>query len=146
MIDRSIYPINEPVFPHWANLGIEKETEHREFMNNNPSSSVWDSYNHSTDLININFARWRYMEIKIATKVDQDKRECGWCKNNPFMKGDIVIREQVSQQDFDTLHPACAQQKLLAIKENLLNGIDKLDQMIYHCHGLQMSTVRRITQ
>ena len=81
------------------------------------------------------------MMLKYATDVDEDKRICKECfppgaeaqlvrDENSFTKGQLVIREQFSLQDFDTLHIECAMNKLIRIRDEIQEGIDKFESIV----------------
>jgi hypothetical protein len=146
--DRTRYPINEPIFPHWSNMGAVLDEEmaedqaKREREGDTAYVPRWKWMESKSDLIQKDFGRWRYMEMRFATPTDATKRKCMWCENKDngqetilFHKNDIVVREHVSQSDFTSLHPQCALEKLIAVKENMEKGIEKLEGMIYQSHG-----------
>jgi len=158
MINRNNYPINEPIFPHWMNVGAKFEdviAENHDIQkddNGNLPYIPWKWKEEFSNLLTKDNGRWRYMEIKIATKADED-RECKRCKENheeaykknpkPFKKGTVVIREQFSQQDFTTLHPQCSIQKINKIKEELNTASDRLMRLIYESAGIIINTNQR---
>ena len=151
-MNRNNYPINEPIFPHWSNLGARLEAEaDRQWNDEDRSSGKWYYYQQHQSPISKDWSRWRYMEFRYATEIDVRKRTCEWCHDKleerglteaeiipeiiPFRKNDIVIREQVSQQDFKTLHVECAREKLEFIKECFNKALEDMDEMIYKSHG-----------
>ena len=136
MISRNNYPINEPVFPHWSNLGARLEAEaDRDWEKDDRQHGKWHYRQRHESAVSKDWSRWKYMEFRYATDVDAKKRICEWCNENPFRKNDIVIREQVSQQDFNTLHVQCAREKLESIRESFNEALKNMDDMIYRCHG-----------
>jgi hypothetical protein len=151
MTNRNDYPINEPIFPHWGNLGSEKELEMAEWLSEHPTYPTWREKEARGDIINKEYARWRYMEIRIATDTDAKSRMCTECRvpvegmearwnhatGRQFVKGQIVIREQVSAQDFNTMHLDCAQQKVMEIKDSITRALDRMEHMINACALIQ---------
>ena len=136
MISRNNYPVNEPVFPHWSNLGARLEAEaDRDWEKDDRQHGKWHYRQHHESAVSKDWSRWKYMEFRYATDVDAKKKICEWCNENPFRKNDIVIREQVSQQDFSTLHVECARKKLELIRESFKEALENMDDMIYRCHG-----------
>jgi hypothetical protein len=140
-MNRNNYPINEPIFPHWNNLGVEKDNE---FDRDMPYEDNWKARRDMQDLITQDWARWRFMEFKIATYTDE-KKKCEWCIKKfqdqhmepiqidieliRFRKGEPVIREQVSVQNFKTLHIECAREKIQSLKDNIDKSIEKMELM-----------------
>jgi len=153
MNNENNYPINEPIFPHWHNLGSEKELEMEEWRVRHPTYNTWREKENKGDIINKEYGRWRYMEFRIATDTDANSRMCRECKvpvegsrevdgqptewnhapGRHFVKGQIVIREQVSAQDFNTMHLDCAQQKVMEIKDSVTRALDRMEHMINAC-------------
>jgi hypothetical protein len=130
--NRDSYPLNEPIFPNWYNFGAEiEETDGYREMN-------WRQKSKLQDIINTGWAEWRFMQIQLATSIDEHKRQCQWCLGKsvmvgelvPFVKDTIVIREQYSSKKFNTLHLQCAIEKLQAIKENIEAGQEKLNRWL----------------
>ena len=135
-MNRNNYPINEPIFPHWSNLGARLEAEaDRQWEDDEKQHGRWHYRQQYESPVSKDWSRWKYMEFRYATDVDAKKRICEWCNENPFRKNDIVIREQVSQQDFNTLHVECAKKKLESIRESFNEALKNMDDMIYRCHG-----------
>mgnify|MGYP001576420692 FL=1 len=135
-MNRNNYPINEPIFPHWSNLGARLEAEaDRHWEGGGRQHGRWHYRQQYESAVSKDWSRWKYMEFRYATDVDAKKRICEWCNENPFRKNDIVIREQVSQQDFNTLHVQCAKKKLESIRESFNEALKNMDDMIYRCHG-----------
>ena len=135
-MNRNNYPINEPIFPHWSNLGARLEAEaDRQWEEDDRQHGKWHYRQQYESAVSKDWSRWKYMEFRYATDVDAKKRICEWCNENPFRKNDIVIREQVSQQDFNTLHVQCAREKLESIRESFNEALRNMDNMIYRCHG-----------
>ena len=148
--DREKYPINEPVFPHWGNIGMEleevmaEEADQRELNGDTAYRYRWRELEEKSDIIMKDYARWRYMEMRFATPADvEPKRKCMWCekklealRRDPIRKDNIIIREMVSQGDFHSMHPDCALEKLNEIRESINKGIEKLEGMIYESHSV----------
>ena len=153
-MNRNNYPINEPIFPHWSNLGARLEAKaDRQFEEEGLrlNEGRWHYYQQYQSPISKDWSRWKYMEFRYATDIDAKKRTCEWCHDKlekqgwteaeivsqvvPFRKNDIVIREQVSQQDFKTLHVECAREKLESLKECFDKALEDMDEMIYKSHG-----------
>ena len=147
--NRTHYPINEPVFPHWQNIGmvLDNETiaenEQRAFDGDTTYRPRWRELESKSDIVMKDYSRWRYMVMRHATEADTEpKRKCMWCENkiealrrDPIRKKNIIIREMVNQGDFNSMHPDCALEKLNMIKESIEKGIEKLEGMIYQSHG-----------
>ena len=162
MTNKNNYPINEPIFPHWGNLGSEKESEMAE--GGDYYNTTWRQKEAKGDIINKEHAKWRYMEIRVATDTDFNSRICQECKvpvegsrefegqptewtHSPrgrFVKGQMVVREQVSSQDFNTLHLECAHQKITKIKDSVLRALDRMEHMINTCESIQTKKKRTI--
>ena len=131
--NRTNYPLNEPIFPNWYNFGsaIDEEVEANRNM-------TWTQKTKLQDMVNVGWAQWRFMQIQLATSVDEHKRQCQWCLDKgvmvgelaPFEKDTIVIREQYSDRKFETLHIQCAIEKLQAIRENVEAGQEKLNRWL----------------
>ena len=135
-MNRDNYPINEPIFPHWSNLGARLEAEaDRHWEDDEKQHGRWHYHQQYESPVSKDWSRWKYMEFRYATDVDAKKRICEWCNENPFRKNDIVIREQVSQQDFNTLHVESKKKKLESIRESFNEALKNMDDMIYRCHG-----------
>ena len=157
MTNRNNYPINEPIFPHWGNLGSEKELEMAEWSSEHPTYTTWREKEAKGDIINKEYARWRYMEIRIATDTDAKSRMCTECRvpveggrefegqpttwthatGGNFVKGEIVVREQVSQQDFQTMHMDCAYQKITKIRDSVIRGLDRMEHLMNACASIR---------
>jgi len=144
--NRDNYPINEPVFPHWGNIGMILDAE---VDLENLDTPRWRALESKSDIIMKDYARWRYMEMRYATEADTPaKRKCMWCekklealRHEPIRKNNIIIREMVSQGDFQPLHLDCALEKLNEIKESLAKGIEKLEGMIYQSHSVSKNNL-----
>ena len=164
MTNENNYPINEPIFPHWGNLGSEKESEMAEWQLEHPTYGDWREKEAKGDIINKEYAKWRFMEIRVATDTDAQSRICQECKvpvegarefegqptewthapRGHFVKGQIVVREQVSVQDFNTLHLECAHQKLSKIEDSVTRGLKNLEHMINTCVNMNIETRGRL--
>ena len=141
------YPIKEPMFPHVSNMGREGYQAYQAEVDEIDSDSEQTSrerYDRKSaaqkrqlSRVNVDWGRWKYMEVRYATQVDQDSRRCEWCSSGEdtdvfesFTKGNVVIREQFSNQDFKTLHMQCAVDKIEAIKRDIRAGQEKLVEII----------------
>lgn len=138
---RNEYPVNEPVFPNLENCGLdieEKVAEHIPIT----GRERWVLKKELLPTITKEWTnKWMYMMFKYATDVDENKRICKECfppgaeaqlvkDENSFTKGQLVIREQFSLQDFDTLHIQCAMNKLIRIRDEIQEGIDKFESIV----------------
>lgn len=148
--DRTQYPVFEPLFPHYENIGMENESaieeDEQAILNEFPDINTIDWQvkrgirQKYESLINRDWGRWKWMEVRIATNTDKDGRRCEWCishhnlnKNDNatmFAKGDIVVREQFSQTDFRTLHMRCALEKITSLQDALQDGKERLQTYI----------------
>lgn len=140
---RNEYPVNEPVFPNLENCGLEiEEAIDREFEDIHGNYRRNQLKREKLPTITKEWTnKWMYMMFKYATDVDEDRRICKECfppgaeaqlerDENSFTKGHLVIREQFSVQDFDTLHIQCAMNKLIRIRDNIQEGIDKFESIV----------------
>lgn len=152
-MNRDNYPVNEPIFPHWNNLGARLEAEADALWENDGMTRAKWVYRQGvkTSLVSKDWSRWKHMEFRYATDIDAKKRTCEWCYDKldsmgkqkaeidkeiiPFRKNDIVIREQFSNQDFRTLHVECAREKLNAVKKDFDKALENMDEMMYIAHG-----------
>ena len=177
MINRNNYPLYEPVFQNWNNVGAKAEeiikAKYRA-KGKDDSYIFWQDKQEYLDMICTGFYGWTHMEIRTATKTDEE-RQCKWCRQklvqyevnttnengritstilnlpegieiNKFKKGDVVIREQMSGTGFETLHVDCAQEKLAAIKESIEKGEDKLHGLIIASENIRQSKRRKSNQ
>jgi len=172
MINRNNYPIYEPVFKNWNNIGAESEAkiiaEQRAEGEVDYAYIRWQDKKEYLDILRKNY-NWMYMEVRFATKADEE-RECKWCREkldqyeviadkygrttppddyieiNEFRKGDVVIREQTTTTGFDTLHIDCAQEKLAAIRESIARGEDTLHSLIIASEHIRQPRRRRSNQ
>ena len=138
---RNEYPVNEPVFPNLENCGLDIEEKVAEQL---PITGKqrWVLKKELLPTITKEWTnKWMYMMLKYATDVDEDKRICKECfppgaeaqlvrDENSFTKGQLVIREQFSLQDFETLHIECAMNKLIRIRDEIQEGIDKFESIV----------------
>jgi len=172
MITRNNYPIYEPVFKNWRNIGAESEeqiiTSKRE-AGDTETYIGWRDKKQYLDILSKDY-NWIYMEVRLATNTDEN-RECKWCKQkldqyeviedkygrttsnppegmeiNKFHKGDVVIREQMTANGFDTLHIDCAQEKLAAVKESVTKGEETLRNLIIASENIRQPKRRRSNQ
>ena len=172
MITRNNYPIYEPVFKNWRNIGAESEeqiiTSKRE-AGDTETYIGWRDKKQYLDILCKDY-NWMYMEVRLATNTDEN-RECKWCKQkldqyeviedkygrttsnppegmeiNKFHKGDVVIREQMTANGFDTLHIDCAQEKLAAVKESVTKGEETLRNLIIASEKIQRPKRRKSNQ
>jgi len=136
---RNEYPVNEPVFPNLENCGLDIEEKVAEQLT---GRERWALKKELLPTITNEWTnKWMYMMLKYATDVDEDKRICKECfppgaeaqlvrDENSFTKGQLVIREQFSLQDFDTLHIQCAMNKLIRIRSEIQEGIDNFETIV----------------
>ena len=140
------YPVKEPLFPHYSNMGRDATLDYEQERDSIDEKDLTSAQNYdqkqdarkrNISRINLDWGRWKYMEVRYATQVDQDSRTCEWClEEHPnsevesFRKGNIVVREQFSNQDFKTLHMICAVDKIESLKTSLQLGQDKLLEII----------------
>jgi len=126
---RNEYPVNEPVFPNLENCGLDIEEKVAEQLT---GRERWALKKELLPTITNEWTnKWMYMMLKYATDVDEHKRICKECggKNN-FTKDQLVIREQFSLQDFNTLHIQCAMNKLIRIRSEIQEGIDNFETIV----------------
>jgi len=175
MITRNNYPIYEPVFKNWRNIGVESEEQiiaRKREAGDAETYIGWRDKKQYLDILCKDY-NWMYMEVRLATNTDEN-RECKWCRQklaqyevhttndrgyvtttfnppegmeiNKFHKGDVVIREQHTMTGFETLHVDCATEKLAAIKENIARGEDRLHNLIIASENIQKPKRRRSNQ
>jgi hypothetical protein len=137
MYERNNYPIYEPVFLNWNNIGAEAEEKvisQKRDEGRDDTYIGWADRKEHLDLLLKDWYGWAYMEVRFATNTDEG-RQCKWCRQklvqyevnttsenrvvsttlnlpegmeiNKFKKGDVVIREQQSKTGFETLHVDC---------------------------------------
>ena len=176
MYERNNYPIYEPVFLNWNNIGAEAEEKvisQKRDEGRDDTYIGWADKKEHLDLLLKDWYGWAYMEVRFATNTDEG-RQCKWCRQklvqyevnttsenrvvsttlnlpegieiNKFKKGDVVIREQQSKTGFETLHVDCAQEKLAAIKESIAKGEDRLHSLIIASENIRQPKRRRSNQ
>jgi len=126
---RNEYPVNEPVFPNLENCGLDIEEKVAEQLT---GRERWALKKELLPTITNEWTnKWMYMMLKYATDVDEHKRICKECGGkNSFTKDQLVIREQFSLQDFNTLHIQCAMNKLIRIRSEIQEGIDNFETIV----------------
>jgi hypothetical protein len=68
--------------------------------------------------------------FKYATDVDEDRRICKECFP-PGAEAQLVRDENsFTKGDFDTLHIQCAMNKLIRIRDDIQEGIDKFESIV----------------
>jgi hypothetical protein len=83
MINRNNYPLYEPVFQNWNNVGAEAEeiikAKYRA-KGKDDSYIFWSDKREYLDMICTDYHfDWAHMEIRTATKTDEG-RQCKWCR------------------------------------------------------------------
>jgi len=140
---RDEYPINEPVFPNLENCGLEiEEAVERKHGLQHRNYSRWVLKKELLPTMTKEWTnRWMYMTFKYATDVDANKRVCQECyppgtdeelirNEDRFTKGQLVIREQFSLQDFNTLHVECAMRKIVRIRNDINEGLNNYESIL----------------
>lgn len=140
---RNEYPVNEPVFPNLENCGLEiEEAMEREFTNNHGNYNLHMLKKEKLPTMTKEWTnKWMFMMFQYATDVDENKRICQECyppgtdeqlirNEDRFTKGQLVIREQFSLQDFNTLHVECAMRKIIKIRNEMNEGINRFEMIL----------------
>jgi len=141
--NRNEYPINEPIFPNLENCGLDiEEAVQRDVVTNHGNTSAFTLKRNHLPMITKEWTnKWMYMMFQYATDVDANKRVCQECyppgtdeqlirNEDRFTKGQVVIREQFSLQDFNTLHIACAINKLARIRNEVDEGLNRFSKIV----------------
>ena len=79
MITRNNYPIYEPVFKNWRNIGAESEEQviaRKREAGDAETYVGWQDKKQYLDILCKDY-NWMYMEVRLATNTDEN-RECKW--------------------------------------------------------------------
>jgi len=82
MYERNNYPIYEPVFLNWNNVGAEAEEKivsQKRDEGRDDTYVGWRDKQKYQDLLFNDWYGWLFMEVRLATNTDEG-RQCKWCR------------------------------------------------------------------